>query len=542
MPGGKHHARWVLLSLAILASGCVGPFVRNEKPARVEEHSAAPAAGTHAAAEIAIDTTGSAVEAASDAGGDLWARIAAGFRLEPRRNADIQRELHWFVQHPKFLERVSERAHPFLYHVVTEVQSRGMPTEVALLPIIESAYEARAYSPSHAAGMWQFMAGTARRFGLRVDGWYDGRRDAIASTRAALDYLQLLHDRFGDWELAFAAYNCGELAIDRARDRNAKRGRPIDFWSLELPAETRGFVPRLLAIAEVIRDPTTHRVRLRDIADAPAVIPVDALHQIDLREAALMAGIGLDDLRALNPAYLRSATPPDGPHALLVPLDKAAAFQIALAQRPENPPPPWVAHRVARGETLQSLAARHGVHAVDLREANGLKPGTRLHAGMRILVPAHGAPSSNAPATAAVAEAATAPDQGPARGERGTHTVRRGDNLWDIARKYGVKLDDLRRWNRLPGSPVLALGQKLIVAGDDGAEAAPARPVARARTGAGQQVYKVRMGDSLWSIARRFDVRVDDLRRWNALPRKAHLQPGQEIRIMVAVADDAFRI
>ena len=250
-----------------------------------------------------------------------------------------------------------------MYHVVTEVEARGMPLEFALLPVVESAYEPFAYSVSRAAGLWQFIPGTGVRFGLKQDWWYDGRRDVIESTRAALDYLQALHDQFdGDWLLAIAAYNVGEAWVQRAIDYNRAHGRPTDFWHLKLPAETRAYVPKLLAMKRLMAEPERYGLEFAAIPNEPYFAVIDTGSQIDLKVAAQLAGTSYDELVALNPGFNRWATDPDGPHRMLVPIDNADAFEAALQTlAPEERVRYDDARRSAQRETLAAdrQAVRH---------------------------------------------------------------------------------------------------------------------------------------------------------------------------------------
>jgi membrane-bound lytic murein transglycosylase D len=271
---------------------------------------------------------------------DLFDRLRAGFVLDEVQEPAIDDQLAWLQRNSDYLERVFQRAQRYMYHIVTEVEARGMPLEFALLPVVESAYEPFAYSSGRAAGLWQFIPGTGVRFGLKRDWWYDGRRDVIESTRAALDYLQALHDQFdGDWLLAIAAYNVGELTVQREVDLNRAAGRPVDFWHLKLPAETRAYVPKLLAMKRLMAEPERYGLEFAPIPNEPYFAVIDTDSQIDLKIAARLAGTSFDELVALNPGYNRWATDPDGPHRLLVPIDSADACATSLT--PWDGMTPW---------------------------------------------------------------------------------------------------------------------------------------------------------------------------------------------------------
>ncbi|MGH8324933.1 MAG: transglycosylase SLT domain-containing protein, partial [Steroidobacteraceae bacterium] len=265
---------------------------------------------------------------------DLFDRLRAGFKLEDHpEEPGIERQLDWFASNPDYLERAFGRAELYLYHIVTQLEARGMPLEIALLPVVESAFEPYAYSRARASGLWQFIPDTGSRFGLKQDWWYDGRRDIVESTRAALDYLQSLHDEFnGDWLLAIAAYNCGEMAVEHAVDINRAAGKPIDFWSLKLPAETRAYVPKLLAMKRLVSAPETYGLSISPIPNQPYFTRVETHGQINLKLAAEIAGVTDEELYELNPAFHRWATDPTGPHYLLLPIDGAQAFTENISQ------------------------------------------------------------------------------------------------------------------------------------------------------------------------------------------------------------------
>src|SRR5450631_2212930 len=292
---------------------------------------------------------------------DLFDRLRAGFAFDEVQEPAIDVQLAWFEHNPDYLERVFQRGQRYLYHVVTEVEACGMPLEFALLPVVESAYEPFAYSVSRAAGLWQFIPDTGRRFGLKQNWWFDGRRDVIESTRAALDYLQALHDQFdGDWLLAIAAYNVGENAVQREFDRNRALGKPTDFWHLILPAETRAYVPKLLAIKRLMAEPERYGLDFAPVPNQPYFAVIDVDSQIDLKIAARLAGTGYDEIVALNPGYNRWATDPDGPHRLLVPIDNADAFEASLKGLAPEERVRYLSHTVAKKETLAQIAKHYG--------------------------------------------------------------------------------------------------------------------------------------------------------------------------------------
>ncbi|NNG14063.1 MAG: LysM peptidoglycan-binding domain-containing protein [Gammaproteobacteria bacterium] len=470
---------------------------------------------------------------------DLWARLRSGYALPEESHKRIGQETDWYGRHPNYLDRVAERARPYLYYIVDEAERRGIPAEIALLPVVESAFKPFAYSHGRAAGIWQFIPGTGRMYGLKQNWWYDGRRDVYASTDAALRYLQRLHKNLGgDWLLALAAYNSGEGTVRRAIRRNKKKGKPTDFWSLRLPAETRGYVPRLLAIARVIKNPAAYDLELKSIPDTPYFSKVDIDGQVDLALAAEMAGIELDELYTLNPGYNRWATAPKGPHYLLLPTDKVDAFTNKIAKLPKDQRMRWAHHKVKSGETLSHIADKYRISVALLKSSNKLRKDF-LRKGQNLVIPI----ASKSPRTYRLSEAQrkqrtlNAPKSGR---NKITHTVVAGDTFWDIARKYKVGVRQLAKWNAMAPRDTLRRGQKLVV-WSKAAHVIAARHVSLATPPSSKPImqrvnYVVRRGDSLARIATRFRVRIADLMRWNTrLGKSKYLQPGQRLKLIVDV-------
>ena len=335
------------VAAAVLLAGCVSnnssvepeqaektPVVKtNTKPADFHKQAAS---AEQIAYRLWNQNTDVAEEQLPDATEleDLWQRIQFQLTFNVPQTRPIVEQRNFYSSHQAYLDRVAGRAQPFLHYIVQELEKRNMPLELALLPIVESAFDPFAYSHAAAAGMWQFMPATGKRFGLKQNFWYDGRRDVIASTRAALDYLQYLHDKLeGDWLNAIAAYNSGEGRILNAIKRNKKRRLPTDFWSLDLPAETTAYVPKLLALVDILKRPDEFDIVWKFIANEPKIDVVEVKSQIDLAIAAEMAGINVSELQALNPGFNQWATDPDGPHYLVLPkqwMPKAAALLQAV--------------------------------------------------------------------------------------------------------------------------------------------------------------------------------------------------------------------
>ncbi len=527
--------------LEVQAGDSAGPGVDDQD--RKAAGDARPLAGTstETPAEPPTGTSDATPTAGSDtapaAVPDIWPRIRAGFRILAQRHPRIEAERNWYVRNPDYLQRTLERARPYLYLIVEALAARDMPMEIALLPIVESAFQPFAYSHGRAAGIWQFIPGTARHYGLKLNWWYDGRRDILESTRAALDYLQYLHRTFdGDWLLALAAYNSGSGTVKKAIRKNRRRGKPTDFWSLRLPRETRAYVPKLLAVSEIVADPARFGITLNPIPDRPQLRVVDIGSQIDLALAAELAGLGLDDLYRYNPGFNRWATDPSGPHRLLLPVEVADGFLERLAEVPPERRIKWVRHRIREGETLGHLAQRYGTTVAVLKQVNGIR-GHLIRTGHSLIIPV---------ATRDLSSYRLSQDQRlrttrnrPRKGERLVYTVRRGDTLWDIARAHKVGVRQLARWNGMATRDLLRPGQKLVIWRQSHTETSnsPVRWMERGPT-AGQTrriQYTVRKGDSLARISQRFKVTIAQLRKWNSLPKDKYLQPGQRLTLYVDV-------
>lgn len=465
---------------------------------------------------------------------DLLERLRAGFSLGDIEEPRVDQELEWFLRHPDYIERTLNRAAPYLHHIITEIEARGMPMELAVLPVIESAFEPYAYSRARAAGLWQFIPGTGTRFGLKQDWWYDGRRDVVSATRAALDYLEFLHEQFdGDWLLAIAAYNCGEVAVARAVKLNEDKGLPIDFWDLKLPRETRAYVPKLLAMVRLVANPTEYGLEFSGIPNEPYFQRVETGGQIDLNVAAELAGMTTEDLYSLNPAYHRFATDPTGPHFLLLPVEVADTFRQNLLQLTPDQRMRVERYQVRKSDTVASIAKHFGTTPNVIRELNGLEPNALIATDSELRIP-----SSVTTLPPKVIRAAMLVDgHGSLRKARGRqlHVIaRRGDSLYAISRKTGVDVRTLAELNGISVHSKLRAGQKLTVGSRDsgGGDDPPAGKGKRGKAAATHErrvTYVVRRGDTLSSIARVLKVSVANLLSWNNLPSREAIQPGQRL-------------
>ena len=409
---------------------------------------------------------------------NLLEQLRASFSLPDADDDALKRELEYFAKHPDYVERVLTRARPYLYYIAEQLEARGMPADLALLPIVESAFDPFAYSHGRAAGLWQIIPGTAKRLGVKQNWWFDGRRDIVQSTRGALDYLETLHGMFdGDWLLAVAGYNSGEGNVARALKRAEAAGRPGDFWSIRshLPRETRTYVPRLLAIRNLIANAEEHGISLPEVPNTPYLAIVDTGGQIDMSLAAELAGLTTEDLYQLNPGVNRWATDPDGPHQIVVPIEHAERFAAAVAALPAEQRVSWSRHRIKQGESLIAIAAAYSTTVDVLREVNGLR-GNLIRAGDYLMIP-HARRAADDYSLSADARLASTLSR-ERSGERVVYTVRRGDSLWSISQRYGVDVRALAGWNGMAPGDTLAVGRELVVWVGDGA--APIRTAAAA--------------------------------------------------------------
>ena len=385
---------------------------------------------------------------------DLWQRIRNGLSVPNIDGALVDDKMAYFLARPEYLQRIFDRSRLYLYYIVEELEKRGMPTEIALLPMIESAFNPMAYSRAHASGLWQFIPGTGKRFELKHNWWYDGRRDIVASTTAALDYLAYLYEMHGDWHLALASYNWGENAVARAIAKNRAAGKPTDYASLTMPAETRHYIPKLQALKNIINNPAPFGIRLEPIPNQPYFATTTELPDIDVQLAAKLAEMSVEDFIALNPGFsrplIRAAVTP----RIVLPADKVEVFHENLARLDQKSLVSWRTYQARKGETFESIARKFGLTLGQLREVNGIAPRTRAVPNL-LVVPVSVAAAS----TMRKLPIMYAPPI-PVRFRRIFHTVKIGETLASIGRRYGVSVDDLKRWNPFGGA---APGKRLMV-------------------------------------------------------------------------------
>ena len=534
----KSLSRFFVLSLiGLFLSGCVlQPPLQENANLLAETESQVVATANNLDNNINKENNSSQVQDAQD----TWQRIRNGFDLPDIEHKRVQQELNWFIRHPEYIKRVVERARPYLHYIIETVEAAGIPSEIALLPIVESAFQPFAYSHGRAAGIWQFIPATGKRYGLKQNWWYDGRRDVYESTKAAIKLLTKLHQNFkGDWMHALAAYNTGDGRVKRAIRRNKRKGKSTDFFSLKLPKETRAYVPKLLALRDIIEFPEKYNIQLDAIPDRPYFEQVKLDSQIDLALVAEMADLPLDDIYRLNSGYNRWATSPNGPYDLLLPVTHVEQFKTKLAELPADKRIRWIRHRVRKGETLGTIAQKFHTSIRTIKRVNRLR-GKMIRTGRGLTIPV---------ASLSLREYRLSANQRksklqniPRQGRKVSHIVQQGETFWQLARYHRVSVRQLAKWNSMAPKDRLQAGQRLIIWSRRGSSvtsavdienlSAPPRRSITKRIG-----YRVRKGDSLARISSKFKVSINQLKRWNRSVRsKKYLQPGQWLTLIVDVA------
>lgn len=444
---------------------------------------------------------------------NIWSKINRGASFAAQiEHPRIEKFIKRYQNNSGDFKPIFERASLYLPHVTNQLAQNKLPLELALLPFVESAYDPFAYSSSGAAGLWQFIPSTGDHMGLTRNWWYDGRRDVLRSTEAAINYLTYLNQRFqGDWLLTLAAYNGGEGTVSRAMQKNARQGKDTDFWSLNLSGETEAYVPHLVALAKICANPQRYGLTLPILENTETFTTVDVARRIHLEKAAELASIDYELLTLLNPAFRRGVTPPDGPHRLLIPPDKAEHFLAKIANTPEHLWQPARQYLVQPGDTLSEIALKNSVPLTVLKNENELKS-DHIAVGRLLNIPGTGisfvAPTDN---TSIV-----------------YYRVRKGDSLWKIARSFKVSSRELMRWNKLTGKHILRPGQKIKIqpAVSDNRHSSFGPVSAELK-------YRVKPGDSLYSIALRHRISIADITRRNRISSSDLLHPGQFLHLPV---------
>lgn len=466
---------------------------------------------------------------------NLWLRIKEGFAFPtryPLENHNNTQRVSYYLNRlqksPHHFKGLANSARPYLYYIVNELEKHNIPLEIALLPIVESRYDPFAYSPSRAAGLWQFIPSTGKRFGLTQDWWQDERRDTIAATGAAIQYLLYLHKRFdNDWLLALAAYNAGQGNVSKAIRKNKKLGKPTDYWSLALPKETRHYVPQLLAWREFIREAEQDTLTAGYIANQAFFDVVDVGTQIDLAEAAKLANIDIDTLYQLNPTYSRWATDPQTPHHLLVPVNRKISFEQALETIPPSERVTWDRYTVRKGDVLGKIAQNHSISVAMITSTNNLKSNT-IRTGQVLLIPSAKEKGEYYSKSVEQRLVKTQQRSSKKHNSKINHKVKAGETLWDIGKKYGVSANSIAGWNNMAPKDVLSINQTLLIWQKSLTQVA-------ANDEKRKLFYRVKSGDSLSTIANRFNIAINDIKNWNSTARDKYIKPGQLLTLYVAL-------
>jgi membrane-bound lytic murein transglycosylase D len=463
----------LVLTLAACASqGPTAPNSLSSLPSASRQQAVADTIRRTAAAKETINVDKTSVDSLASGDADLWGRIRRGFQIPDLQSDLVDMQASWYAQRPDYVERMTGRSQKYLYHIVEELEQRHMPTELALLPFIESAYNPQALSVAKAAGMWQFVPGTGRDYNLKQNMWQDERRDVLASTSAALDYLSRLHDMFGDWHLALAAYNWGEGNVQRAIARNEAAGLPTDYESLRMPSETRNYVPKLQAVKNIVTNPQMYGLSLPDIPNHPYFVTVTTARDIDVTMAAKLAGMPVEEFRSLNPSFAKpvilGATNPQ----ILLPFDNATAFQRNLKSY-SGALSSWTTYTVTERSRPAAIAEKIGVDADTLMSVNRIPAGMRLKPGSTIVVPRND--DDDEDISADVAESAVLavePDVPDTR--KMVIRVRRQQSITTFADRYNVSVAQVRAWNRTHRDSIMP-GQVMVLHVPYG-RAVPAEP------------------------------------------------------------------
>lgn len=508
------------LSFFVVAPGVQAASEDDDIPASVANAEALPADDASSVEELGVPS-------------DVWERIRRGYAMPVLQSKLVDRWVDFYTKDPAYLRRMSERAGQYLYHIVEEIENRGMPTELALLPFVESAFQAEALSRAKAAGLWQFMPATGKAYDLAQNLWRDDRRDILESTRAALDYFEYLHGMFGDWHLALAAYNWGEGSVQRAIQRAKRRKQPTDYLHLRMPRETANYVPKLEAVKRIISNPSRYGITLPDVGNEPFFVTITKPRDIDIETAAELAGMPLEEFRRLNPSYKLPVIVASHNNVMLLPADKLDFFVDNLASWMDSGQPlsQWTTYRLQQGETLAQVAGRSGMTEDELRKVNGIPKGRRVLANSTLLVRSTGTEDQqDIAAELANAKLQLSPTT---TWRRVTYRVRSGDTLSGIARRWRITMKSIVTANRLR-SDRLRVGQRLVLTVPN----VPRQAIASTQRSESSQhvIHRVRSGETLSTIASRYGVSIAQLKMTNRI-RTNLIRPGQRLRIPFGGAD-----
>ena len=441
---------------------------------------------------------------------DLWERIRLELSLEIPEDqiasTSVYRER--LYRNQSAVNRISKSGQRYLYHTLTRAEALGLPVELALLPFVESEFDPYAKSVDGATGIWQFMPATGKEWGLKSNWWYDGKKDVLASTEAALQFLTYLNEKFdGDWLLAMAAYNTGPTRVNRAIRKNKRQNKPIRFWDLDLPKETSAYVPKLLVLCELIKNPKAFEVNLPSIANRPYFERVKIPGQLDLMQAADLAGLKPETIYELNPGFNQWATDPSGPHYLLLPIGVSDRFKTQLESLDLTDLVRWDRYKIRRGDNLYKIASRYRVKVAVLKEINGMSTDT-IYAGKEIMVPRG---------------SAWANKQKP---RETVYLVKQGDSLWTIAKQHQVTIEDVVLWNDLDIEEPLQIKQEIKIFSRY-ERIRQDLPSKQLRT----MLYPVKSGDTVSRIASKFEITSKEIQEWNEIEDVSKIFPGQVLKL-----------
>ena len=466
---------------------------------------------------------------------DLWQVIANRQGIKSVSNSRVQSRIDWISNHPEYLSLISKRAEPFLYLVVSELEKQNVPIEIALLPIVESDYYPFSYSHGTAAGLWQFIPSTGRMYGLEEDWWHADRRDVLASTKAAANYLNDLNKMFkGDWLLSIAAYNAGPGRIQRAIDTNIKLGKKTDFWSLDLPQETEKYVPKLLALSQVIKNPSRYNQKLLEIDNKPFLNEVELDSQFDLALISQWTGLSIDQIYNYNPGLKRWATPESLPYIMLLPEEVIDSFNDNLSKQDQRPKISWTRYKIKQGDSLSLIAQNYNTTIGQIMSVNELDNDV-IRADKYLIVPL--AQKSEGYYSLSDNQREKSRLNIQKNSEKIIYTVVAGDSLWKISIKFGTTINNLVRWNKISPSESLSIGKELVILRDNKNKTELAK-ITNTGIDINRDIfYTVKEGDNLSRIAQKYNVKIAEIRSWNDLNEEYILQPGDKLTITINVVN-----
>ena len=497
-----------LLLIVLILAGCQGVVERNQTSVTIDQYSQE---------------------------GDLWQVIANRQEIKSDPNLRIQNHIDWISNHPEYLSSISKKAKPFMYLVVSELEQQSVPIEIALLPIVESDYYPFSYSHGTAEGLRQFIPSTGRLYGLEEDWWHADRRDVLASTKAAISYLKDLNKMFkGDWLLTLAAYNAGPGRVQKAIDANIKLGRKTDFWSLDLPKETEKYVPKLLALSQVIKNPSRYNQKLLKIDNKPFLKAIKLDSQFDLALISQWTGLSVEQIYSYNPGLKRWATPESIPYIMLLPEEVIQSFKDNLSQQTQRPKISWTRYKIKHGDSLGLIAQSYNTTINQIKSVNELDTEV-IRVDKYLIVPLAQKDEDYYSLSENQREKSRLNTQKNA--EKIIYKVVAGDSLWKISTKFNTTINNLVRWNQISPSDSLSIGKELVILKENKINKELAK-ITNTGIDINKNIfYTVKLGDNLSKIAQKYKVKVSDIRVWNDLNKKYILRPGDKLTITINIVN-----